>query len=288
MIRIMQKKVSEDGSTKYLFNDGIEENNNYEAIYFYPFDNIQESTICMSTQIGCTIGCKFCATGRLGLKRNLKSDEIIDSISLILEDQKKSGRNVEQFNSISLMGMGEPLNNYDEIRKFYNEAKEIFPAKRYSLSTSGIPNKIIQLASDETEYELFLSLHSPFTEQRTEIMPINKTFPLKQSIEACEEYYDIKAKKVGKKVTASYLLIKDINDKEEHVKELIKILNPEKFRIQILLYNENEGMPFKRPDNSVAYMFKDVLEQNKFEAVVCISKGQDIAGACGQMRGQKI
>ena len=287
MVKKLERVKSTDGSSKYLFNDGKSEKGNFEAIYFYPVDGVPESSICMSTQIGCGVGCAFCATGKLGLNRNLKSTEILETIAKILEEEKKSGENIRNFTSVALMGMGEPLHNYEEVRDFYHQAIKMLPITHFSLSTSGVPENIIKLADDDTKYDLFFSLHSPFNEERSRLVPINKRYALEEVLSACKYYYEKKQKDViGKKIKASYLLLKDLNDSDEHLQQLIKILDKDIFKVQILLYNENEKLPFKRPSMERAKEFENKLKENGLEATISISKGQDIAGACGQMAGK--
>lgn len=287
MIKMVERVKSIDGSTKYLFNDGINEKGNFEALYFYPIDEVKKSSICISTQIGCAVGCAFCATGKLGLSRNLKSSEMIDAITKILEEEKKDGEDINNFDTVALMGMGEPLHNYDEIRKFYHEAVEKFSVRHISLSTSGVTDKIMKLADDDTNFNLCVSLHSPYNNERTELIPINKRYPLEDVIKACEYYYHKKQKdSLNLKIKASYLLLKDFNDSDEHIAELVKILDKDVFKVQILLYNENDKLPFKRPSIEKAKYFEKKLNENGLETKISISKGQDIAGACGQMAGK--
>lgn len=287
MIQIIERVKSIDGSTKYLFNDGITKESNFEALYFYPVDNIKRSSICISTQIGCAVGCAFCATGKLGLSRNLKSFEMIEAIKKILEEEKQDGEDVKNFDTVALMGMGEPLHNYDEIRTFYHNAMKEFSLRHISISTSGVTDKILKLAEDDTNFNLCVSLHSPFNDERSKLIPINKRYPLDEVIKACEYYYQKKQKdSLHLKIKASYLLLKDFNDSEEHIKELAKILNKDIFKVQILLYNENDKLPFKRPSIEKAKYFEKKLNEYGLETKISISKGQDIAGACGQMAGK--
>ncbi|MDO4391942.1 MAG: radical SAM protein [Clostridium sp.] len=287
MIKEIERVKSLDGSSKYLFNDGKSEKGNFEALYFYPVDNVKKSSICMSTQIGCAVGCAFCATGKLGLSRNLKSSEMLEAITKILEDEKNDEEDISNFDTVALMGMGEPLHNYNEIKEFYHQAMDVLSVRHISLSTSGITDNIIKLAEDDTNYNLCFSLHSPFNDERRELMPINKRYPLEDVIKACEYYYYKKQKDaLGLKIKASYLLLKDFNDSDRHIEELIKILNKDVFKVQILLYNENEKLPFKRPSIERAKYFEKKLNEHGLETKISISKGQDIAGACGQMAGK--
>lgn len=288
MIEKVERIKSVDGSSKYLFNDGNSEKGNFEALYFYPVDNVEKSSICISTQIGCAVGCAFCATGRLGLTRNLKSAEMIEAINKILEDEKNDGEDIGKLDSIALMGMGEPLHNYNEVREFYHQAMKLFNVRHISLSTSGVTDNIIKLADDDTNFNLLFSLHSPFNEERDKLIPINKKYPLESVIKACEYYYNKKQKdSLNLKIKASYLLMKDFNDTDRHINELIKILDKDIFKVQILLYNENEDLPFKRPSIEKAREFERKLNESGLETKISISKGQDIAGACGQMAGKR-
>lgn len=287
MIKEIERVKSSDGSTKYLFNDGISEKGNFEALYFYPVDNVKKSSICMSTQVGCAVGCAFCATGKLGLSRNLKSFEMIETITKILEDEKNDGEDISNFDTIALMGMGEPLHNYNEVKDFYHQAMKLFSVRHISISTSGVTDNIIKLAEDDTNYNLCFSLHSPFDDERSKLIPINKRYHLNEVIKACEYYYYKKQKdSLGLKIKASYLLLKDFNDNDEHIEQLVKILNKDVFKVQILLYNENDKLPFKRPSLEKAEYFEKKLNENGLETKISISKGQDIAGACGQMAGK--
>lgn len=289
MLKKIERIKSSDGSTKYLFNDGISEKGNFEALYFYPMDNVQKSSICISTQIGCAVGCAFCATGKLGLNRNLKSFEMLEAIKKILEDEKNDGEDISKFDTIALMGMGEPLHNYNEIKDFYHQAMKTLLVRHISLSTSGVTDNIIKLSEDNTNYNLCFSLHSPFDDERSKLIPINKKYPVKDVIKACEYYYYKKQKNsLNLKIKASYLLLKNFNDDDEHIKQLVSILNKDVFKVQILLYNESGELPFKRPSLEKAKYFEKRLNENGLETKISISKGQDIAGACGQMAGKAI
>lgn len=287
MIKEIERIKSLEGSTKYLFNDGMSEKGNFEALYFYPVDDVKKSSICMSTQIGCAVGCAFCATGKLGLTRNLKSLEMIEAITKILEDEKNNGEDIRNFDTVALMGMGEPLHNYNEIKDFYHRAMKALSVRHISLSTSGVTDNIIKLAEDDTNYNLCVSLHSPFNEERNKLIPINKRYPVEEVIKACEYYYYKKQKdSLGLKIKASYLLLKDFNDSDKHIEQLVKLLKKDVFKVQILLYNENDKLPFKRPSLERAKYFERKLNENGLETKISISKGQDIAGACGQMAGK--
>ena len=212
---------------------------------------------------------------------------MLEAITKILEDEKNDEEDISNFDTVALMGMGEPLHNYNEIKEFYHQAMDVLSVRHISLSTSGITDNIIKLAEDDTNYNLCFSLHSPFNDERSELMPINKRYPLEDVIKACEYYYYKKQKDaLGLKIKASYLLLKDFNDSDRHIEELIKILNKDVFKVQILLYNENEKLPFKRPSIERAKYFEKKLNEHGLETKISISKGQDIAGACGQMAGK--
>lgn len=271
---------SNDGSQKYIFDD-INSNSKYEAIFFVN-DNSNSNCLCISTQIGCSVGCVFCVTGTLGLNRNLTSDELFNMVQFIKNDLQKDKKNFEE---IALMGMGEPLLNYDNIVGFYKKIKQIYPEMKLFLSTSGVPGRIKKLADSDTDFGLFVSLHSPYDEERSMLIPTNKKYGINSLLEECIYY----SEKKDIKINMNYLLIDGINNDEQHIESLIKLLKNYKnsFRVKLLLYNENDTLNYKRPSLQNAENIKKKIENSGLEVNISISKGQDIAGACGQMKGGK-
>lgn len=269
---------SNDGSQKYIFKFE-QDDYNVEAVSFYE-KSPSHSRICISSQLGCAMGCKFCLTGQIGFKRNIKCDEMIEMVNKILEINKGTDFTIE---NILFMGMGEPLNNYDEVISFCEKAGKLFSPKHIIISTSGIPQRIVDLANSKLDIELMVSLHASNDATRNQIMPINIAHPLENLIKACTIFNKI----TNKKVIMSYMLIKDYNDSLEDINKLAKILNHDIFEIQILLYNETNLLNFKRPVGKKAEIVQEFLLKKGFGVDINISKGRDILGACGQLSGKE-
>lgn len=284
MISILKKNQSTDGSIKYAFRD--ENNNLFEAIYFcYSVrkDDLRKPyNICISTQAGCAMGCKFCATAYGGFYRNLSVENLIQQVNLVRKDIVKNTieHPKRRFNLV-LMGMGEPLMNYDNVIEFlYQISENVELLNKVLLSTVGISSRIINLAEDKKQLKLnlYLSVHSPYEDERSSIMPITEKYSLESCISACN-YFSEKNKTI---VKASYLLLKDINDSLKHAESLALILDPRRFVIQLNLYNDTPDLPFTRPDEMVAVNFRDKLRLLGYRAYIRTSSGRDINGGCGQ------
>lgn len=271
---------SSTGTTKFLFEtlDG----NKIESVFI---PETKRNTLCISTQVGCPLDCKFCATGLMGYKRNLSVGEIVDQYLLAAKEYGK-----KTITNIVYMGMGEPLLNFTNTMKsleiFTSELNTGLSRNRITVSTSGIPHKIKELADSELRIKLALSLHSCFDEIRNKIMPINKKYNLKENIDALEYYY----RKTKKRITYEYTMLKGINDRAEDVKALTKLLRRLPSKLNII------------PFNSIAHMdphgysgtleptpleeinsFADRLRENNITVMVRNTQGDDIAAACGQL-----
>ena len=266
-------KSKVDKTRKYLFelNDG----NIIESVMMDYEDRV---TVCISNQVGCRMGCRFCASTLEGLIRNLEPWEIIDQILKIQEDIGK------RVSNLVLMGSGEPLDNFENTKKFLrivNDKNGLNIGQRHiTLSTCGIAPKMRELADLEIPINLALSLHSPYDEKRKEIMPIANAYPIKDILDACKYYI----KKTNRRVTIEYSLIKGVNDSEKEAQELIRLLKGMLCHVNLIPVNNVEERDFKRPDKSHIYRFRDILEKNNIPATVRISMGSDIGGACGQLR----
>ncbi len=262
-----------DNSKKYLFelNDG----NIIETVMMEYEDRI---TVCISNQVGCRMGCKFCASTLDGLIRNLDPWEIIDQILKVQEDTKK------RISNLVLMGSGEPLDNFENTKKFLklvNDKNGLNIGYRHiTLSTCGIVPKMKELADIKIPINLALSLHSPYDDKRVEIMPVAKSYKIKDILDACRYYI----KSTNRRVTIEYSLIKGVNDSEKEAKELIKLLKGMLCHVNLIPVNNVEERDFKRPDKSHIYKFKEILEKNNIPTTVRNSMGSDIGGACGQLR----
>ena len=262
-----------DGTKKILL--ALKDGNLIECVLMkYKHGN----SICVSTQVGCRMGCRFCASTLEGLIRNLEPWEIIDQILKIQEDIGK------RVSNLVLMGSGEPLDNFENTKKFLrivNDKNGLNIGYRHiTLSTCGIAPKMRELADLEIPINLALSLHSPYDEKRKEIMPIANAYPIKDILDACKYYI----KKTNRRVTIEYSLIKGVNDSEKEAQELIRLLKGMLCHVNLIPVNNVEERDFKRPNKSHIYRFRDILEKNNIPATVRISMGSDIGGACGQLR----
>lgn len=227
------------------------------------------------------MGCEFCSTGKIGHCVSLSAEEMFESIVAI-------SKNVELDNIkwISLMGMGEPLMNYDEILRFDSLMKATYYDFYMSLSTVGISDNIIRLADSNSDYYLFVSLHFSDDKKRGQYMPINNRYPIDSIIDSCKYYH--KRKPYQEKIFISYLLLEGINDSEEDIRKLVELLDPETFVVQVLLYNENsngQNGAFKRVSYDKANRIVNYINEMGIGAYLSVSLGRDILGGCGQLTG---
>lgn len=267
----LESKV--DKTKKYLFllNDG----NIIETVMMDYEDRV---TVCISNQVGCRMGCKFCASTIDGLLRNLEPWEILDQILKIQEDTGK------RVSNLVLMGSGEPLDNFENTKQFLklvNDKNGLNIGYRHiTLSTCGIAPKMRELADLGLPINLALSLHSPYDEKRVEIMPVAKAYSIKDILDACKYYIQ----QTNRRVTLEYSLIKGVNDSEKEALALVKLLKGMLCHVNLIPINNVEERDFERPDKAYIYKFRDILEKNNIPATVRISMGSDIGGACGQLR----
>ena len=239
-------------------------------------------TACVSSQIGCSLTCRFCATGYMQRKRNLNFDEIFDEVVLI---NRQSERIYEKkLSNIVFMGMGEPLLNYKEvlkaIDKITSEDGLAMSPKRITVSTAGVAKQIKQLGDDQVRFKLALSLHAANDRKRNEIMPINESNNIKALIDSLNYFYQ----KTGNEITLEYILFKDFNDSLQDADELIKIYRqvPADL-INLIEYNPIDAANFQKPEAKVTDQFMRYLEKNKVNARLRRSRGKDIDAACGQL-----
>jgi len=268
-------ETSQDGSKKYLFklNDG----KYVESVLIPEKDHY---TLCISSQVGCAQGCRFCLTARGGFVRNLTRGEIINQVrdvSKCLDDSKR-------LTNIVFMGMGEPLANYSNVVSAINTITDSdiglgFSSRRLTISTAGLIPKLSDLGRDTT-VNLAISLNATDNKSRNMLMPINRKYPLEKLLDACAEY----PLKPRRKITFEYILIKGVNDSIKDAKRLVKLLRPIRAKINLIPFNAYEGSEFSRPEESVILSFKEILNKNDYTAIIRHSKGQDISAACGQLR----
>jgi 23S rRNA (adenine2503-C2)-methyltransferase len=262
-----------DGTIKYLFL--LNDNNIVESVMMKYEHGI---SVCISTQVGCRMGCNFCASTIDGLVRNLEPWEILDQIIKIQEDVN------ERVSNVVLMGSGEPLDNFENVSQFLrlvNEKNGLNIGYRHiTLSTCGVVPKMHELADMGLPINLALSLHSPYDENRKEIMPIAKAYSIKEVIDACKYYIE----KTNRRVTFEYSLIKDVNDSMEDAQALVKLLRGILCHVNLIPINKIEEREYEKPDKNYIYKFRDMLVKNKIAATVRREMGSDISGACGQLR----
>lgn len=273
-IDIELKLESKDSKTKkylFLLNDG----NIIETVMM---DYDSRVTVCVSNQVGCRMGCRFCASTMDGLVRNLEPWEILDQIMKIQEDTGK------RVSNLVLMGSGEPLDNYDNTKQFLkivNDENGLNIGYRHiTLSTCGIVPKIYELADLEIPINLAISLHSPYDDKRKEIMPVANKYSINEILDACRYYI----KKTNRRVTFEYSLIKGVNDGKKEAESLAALLKGMLCHVNLIPINEVDERDFKKPDKAFIYKFRDYLEERNIPATVRISMGSDISGACGQLR----
>ena len=274
-IEIEQKQVSKDGTIKYLLKlaDG-----NFVETVLMRFDNRANLTACVSSQVGCPMGCKFCATAKRGLIRNLTPHEITEQVMTIQRDIK------DKVTNIVFMGQGEPLLNYDNLLIAMETFNTQFPIgqRRMTVSTCGIIPKINDLAKTNCQSTLAISLHAPNDELRDIIMPVNKKYPLKELKTTLLSYVE----QTGRRVTIEYILIGGLNDSIECAKNLVKFLKNLKCNINFIIYNPCEGDNFKRPEKNDVMKFKYIVESAGIKATIRLERGLDIDAACGQLTGK--
>ena len=274
--QISSKQISIDSTMKFAIK--LHDKLVVESVLIPSGDRV---TACVSSQVGCSLDCEFCATSKLSRMRNLESYEIFDQI--ILLNQQSIENYSLPISNIVFMGMGEPLLNYNNVINSINliagkEGIEI-SNKKITLSTSGISKMIHKMADDNVKFNLAISLHSAIESTRNEIMPFSKSFPLTQLIKSLEHWY----KKTKRKVTFEYLIWKGINDNFEHINALVKICKRVPSKVNLIEYNSIDDPRFSKADELWVNKYLNILKENKVSASIRRSRGKDIQAACGQL-----
>lgn len=281
-IKIIKTLRSQDGTEKYLF--ALSDGNIFEGVlmkYKYGF------TQCVSTQVGCRMGCKFCASTLGGLVRNLSSGEILSQILTVNALQGGAGEK-RAVTNVVLMGSGEPLDNYQNVISFLKNVSaeggiNISP-RNISLSTCGLVPKIYELADENLPVNLTISLHQTTDEGRARTMPIAKKYGISEILKACNYYFE----KTGRRYIFEYSLIADENCDPLHARQLIELLKGKPCHVNLIRLNEVEGRTLKTVTNQQAYQFLALLERGGLSATLRRSMGNDIGGACGQLRANYL
>ena len=273
---ILSKQVSNDSTIKFAIK--LHDNLVVESVLIPSGNRV---TACVSSQVGCSLDCGFCATSKLLRMRNLHSYEIFDQI-MILNSQSLKNYSLP-ISNIVFMGMGEPLLNYknviESIKLITSEDGIKISNKKITLSTSGISKMIIKMSDDNIKFNLAVSLHSALEETRNMIMPFSKSFPLDKLINSLDYWY----KKTKRKVTFEYLIWKGINDDLEHIEALVKICKRIPSKVNLIEYNSIDSPTFKKADDFWVDNYLKILKKNKIPVSVRRSRGKDINAACGQL-----
>ena len=273
LLECVKIQESNDGTKKYLFR--LKDGHLIESVLI-PEQN--HYTCCISSQVGCAMDCRFCLTAKQGLKRNLSPSEIIEQVIHV----KRSIPHQDQVRNIVFMGMGEPLANYEAVKKttvnLMNDDGLNFSKRRITLSTCGLVPGIERLGH-EMNIKLAVSLNAPDDKIRDGLMPVNRKYPLGNLLEACRTFPLHK----GERITFEYVLIKGINDQDQHARNLAKLLKGIRSKINLIPLNPHKGTRMLPPSQSTVLRFQDILLKKHFTAIVRESRGSDILAACGQL-----
>jgi len=281
-LEVVVDQLSNDGTRKWLM--ALPDNNRIEAV-FIPEDD--RGTLCISSQVGCALDCSFCSTARQGFSRNLTVAEILSQVWLanrLLDEEKKPGRKIT---NVVLMGMGEPLLNFDNVMKAIDIMLDDFAyglsKRRVTVSTAGVVPAMQRLA-DRHDVQLAISLHATRDELRNDLVPINKKYNLEQLIKACREFMAKRSPRA--RLTIEYVMLAGVNDSKQDADELIKILQDIPVLINLIPFNPFPGSGYKTSSNNAVRRFQDVLMKAGLTTVIRKTRGEDIDAACGQLVGK--
>jgi 23S rRNA (adenine2503-C2)-methyltransferase len=266
-----------DGTRKFLFR--LEDGNRIESVLI---PDKARLTLCLSTQVGCAFGCRFCLTGKIGWKRDLRVSEILNQILAV----RKMPPEKSSITNIVLMGMGEPLANYENTLKAielmaHPDAFK-FSSRRITLSTVGLLPELERLSKEKPLFRLAISLNASSEEVRNLLMPVNHRYPLKKVLEVCRKY----PLRPRARITFEYILLEGINDSSQDAKKLLKILRGIPSKVNLIPLNEAPEIPFKKPAEEKIRQFQDILTEGGLTAIVRASKGREISAACGQLQAK--
>ena len=279
-LKIVTSQTSKDGTMKFLFemSDGalVE---SVLMVFEYGF------SACLSSQVGCNMGCSFCASGLLKKQRDLSAGEIVGQALMIQRQlDLKGGR----LGNIVIMGTGEPFDNYDNVMKALSIINDPYGleigSRHISISTCGIVPGILRFSKEQLQYNLAISLHAPNDELRSQLMPVNRAYPLNELIEALKEYSQLN----NRRLTFEYLLLKGVNDQEIHVKQIKELLKGLNAYINLIPYNTVKEKDYESSSEEDALCFYDLLKKNNVAVTLRQKKGDDINAACGQLRANSL
>lgn len=285
---LLKRQLSKDGTQKFLFE--LEDGKTIESVLIPNSQDEKRLTLCISSQVGCAMRCKFCMTGKLGLKRNLKAYEIVDQVIAVIRLLKNFQGDIKRgtlfpfcsITNIVFMGMGEPLDNFDEVIDALWRLTSLmgFSKRKITVSTAGIVPKILELSKEGPGVNLAISLNATTDEVRNKIMPINKRYPLKELFNVCKRF----KLSPNRKITFEYVLLEGINDSQEDALRLIKLLMGIRSKVNLIPYNPiTAKVDFKKPEDIKILAFQKILVGSGIRAIIRKSKGEDIMAACGQL-----
>ena len=299
-LNLLQEQISTDGTRKFLFQ--LEDGEAIESVLIPSTRGENKFTLCISSQVGCALGCVFCATGKLGFKRNLRAYEIVDqviAVKRIISNPptppfSKGGQGgiirgdllQPSISNIVFMGMGEPLNNFNEVVEALLKITELmdFPGRRITVSTAGIVPNIYKLAEKVPDINLAISLNATTDETRNRVMPVNRKYPLNELLKACKKF----PLASRRSITFEYVLLDGINDTKEDALRLIKLLRGIRSKVNLIPYNPPSPKKplqlFRQPSGKKILEFQSILHKAGIIAIIRKSMGADISAACGQLK----
>ena len=284
---ITSHQRSADGTQKLLLTwpDG----SNAETVMI---PDGQRRTACVSSQVGCPVGCTFCASGIEGVKGNLSAGQIVEQVyrlnQILSATEGKAGSSRPGISNVVFMGMGEPLANYanvmQAVRVLHDPRCMNMGARRITISTVGVPPKMRDLAEEELPINLAISLHAPNEPLRRQLIPWAEHFPLDDILDAARYYFE----RTGREITLEYILLAGVNDRPEHARQLAQVTRTMRANVNLIRYNEVSSLPYKRPAAQDVVAFQEILRHNGVNAHVRKSRGRDIEAACGQLRRKEM
>ena len=277
LLTLKERQISSDGTEKFLFE--LKDGHFIETVLM---NHVYGNSLCVTTQVGCNMGCVFCASGMYKKVRNLETAEIVLQVMSV---QKLIGKKITH---VVIMGIGEPFDNYDNVIRFMkiiNEPKGLeIGARHISVSTCGLVPKIGDFSNEPMQSNLAISLHAPTNEIRDKIMPINKAYPLEVLIPALKDYIA----KTNRRVTLEYILLRDLNDTVDCANKLASLIRGMNVYVNLIPYNEVKEKPYKRSTPEAMRAFFDALKKRGINVTLRQEQGHDIDAACGQLRSKKM
>ncbi len=279
-IQLKEKHVATDQTTKYLFE--LEDGLLVETVLMH---HDYGKSVCVSSQIGCNMGCKFCASGLLKKQRNVTAGEMVQQVLFV---QKQLDETDERVSSIVVMGIGEPFDNYDHVLDFLKTINSdhglAIGSRKLTISTCGIVEGILRLAKEPLQINLAISLHAPNDSLRSMLMPINQAHPIEELMKALMIYY----KETNRRITYEYILLENVNDQLVHANQLVDLIHGQNAYVNLIPYNPVDEQSFERTPVKAALKFYDQLKKRGIQVTLRQEHGVDIDAACGQLRSKRL